>query len=152
MHCNQMAAGKISFRDLNRNLSILVSNALPHKLLEFQQNIKVSHLSLSLTLSPYLSLYLSRPNPQTPRVPAQHSGDASLSHLKVSHLSHNLRCHILSHLKMSRLSHTLRCHITSISLQVEYEGTPSLSFPLSFSLAQPHNPLEFRQHIKLSRQ
>ena len=120
VHCNQMAAGKISFRDLNRNLSILASNALPHKLLEFQQNIKVSHLTLSLTLSASLFLYVSRPDPQTPRVPAEHSGVASLSHFKVSHfshnlvshLSHNLRCHILSHLKVSHLSHTFRCHIS----------------------------------------
>jgi Cdc6-like AAA superfamily ATPase len=40
VHCSLMHQGKISFRDLTRNLSILVSNAMPQKLLEFQQSLK----------------------------------------------------------------------------------------------------------------
>jgi hypothetical protein len=40
VHCSAMHQGKIAFRDLTRNLSVLVSNAMPQRLLEFQQALK----------------------------------------------------------------------------------------------------------------
>ena len=35
-----MSSGKITFRDLTRNVSVLVSKAQPEMLLEFQQSVK----------------------------------------------------------------------------------------------------------------
>ena len=42
VHCSLMTDGKISSRDLSRNLSLMVSNAMPCRLREFQQGIKRS--------------------------------------------------------------------------------------------------------------
>ena len=40
VHCNRLAEGKLSVRDLNRNISLLVSNARPDCLAQFTQQMK----------------------------------------------------------------------------------------------------------------